>query len=85
MRGLDPNGLRTLHRNVSDELVRAVRADAGHDTIEGMLRLLDALERRISELTENPTVSVSQRQLVADKGATTRHNGGGRHGRGADT
>ena len=54
MRGLDPDGLRTLRHNVSDELLRAVRADAGHDTIEGMLRLLDALDRRISKLTEEP-------------------------------
>ena len=51
-------GLWRLRRSVSDELVQAVRANAGHDTLEPMLALLDGIDRRLDQLAEDPMATV---------------------------
>ena len=65
MRGLDDSGLWQLRRTVSDGLVQAVRADAGHDTVEPMLALLDGTDQRLDQLAEQPMATVQQRQRIA--------------------
>ena len=70
MRGLDTDAAFQLRSRIANELMRAARANAGHATVEPMLALLDAVDRRLDQLAERP--SLERRQRVADRGPSRR-------------